>query len=370
MKLVRYLLLLIISGCSEGDVGHQERRNVPDSRSAVAVQNESSPQKDAEEVLLKYLNAQLKAGMSGKSKETYRLISQRDKDATTEGEYLASVASSASSLSQAAMSAIREKISYTIKTSVAEAYTVTIGVETSFPDFPDDLRTAIVNTGNAELEQKVLSYLKSDGLRFKTSVDSYVLVKEADGWRVFLDFAKEKKIRALVDQAEELVPSLQMLRPLDGVVLESMKPKLLSAQEKYKEALSLGDDFRAKNNLKYLEEKIEKLRFYEQYKDKVEIRNVQVAEGRYGGKGVFGEVKNNGDVALTRVGIIIYLLDKSGNAVHEMTYHPVFVTKKSFGEDEIPLKPNYTRQFGYKADSAPNDWAEKVRVVVSDIGVE
>jgi hypothetical protein len=335
-----------------------------------AVRNESSPQQGPEDVLLKYLDAQLKAGMFSKSKETYRLLSQKDKDTTTEEEYLSRGASGASSLSQAVATALLEKISHTIKTNVAEGDTVRIEVETSFPDLPDDIQGAIVKTDDADLEKKALSYLKSDAVRLKTTVEPYTLVKEAEGWRVFLDLGKEKRIRALVDQAEALVPSLDMLGPIDGVVLESMKSKLLSAQEKYKEALSLGDDFRAKSNLTYLEEKIDKLRFYEQYKDKLEIKNVRVAEGRYGGQGVFGEIKNNGDVALTRVGIIIYFLDKNGSAVHEMTQHPVFITKTSFGEDAIPLKPNYSRQFGYKADSAPNDWAEKVKVVVSDVEAE
>ena len=149
-----------------------------------------------------------------------------------------------------------------------------------------------------------------------------------------------------------------------------MKSRLLLAEEKYKEALSLGDSFSAKHNLEYLEKQISKLRFYEQYKGQVKIRNVHVGEGRYGGKGVFGEIKNNSNVSFTKVGITIYFLDKNGNPVHEMSYHPVYVTERSYGDDAIPLKPNYSRKFGVKADDAPYEWSEKVKVVLSDIEAE
>jgi|GEM_PF-6511598 len=117
MKLVLSLLLLIISGCSEGDVGSQKSGNTANSKSVAAVQSESSPQQGPEEVLLKYLDAQLKAGMSGRSKETYSLLSQKDKDSTSEDEYLSSAASSTPSVPQEVASALLEKIAHAMSMS-------------------------------------------------------------------------------------------------------------------------------------------------------------------------------------------------------------------------------------------------------------
>jgi len=45
----------------------------------------------------------------------------------------------------------------------------------------------------------------------------------------------------------------------------------------------------------------------------------------------------------------------------------VLVTEYSFMGDNTPLKPNYSRRFGYKLDDAPSDWSKKVKVAVTDI---
>ncbi|MFK8067640.1 MAG: hypothetical protein AB8D52_05290 [Gammaproteobacteria bacterium] len=263
-----------------------------------------------------------------------------------------------------------QNISYAIKNSAIENRVAKIEVEKTVPRIPTTVRKLLLDKSRKKKKKKVIAYLNSPDLQFDKNVESFNLVKELEGWRVLLDFATKKQIKLLVEEAEALAPSLEMLSLIDGAELESMKSKLLSAKEKYKKALSLGDSFSAKSNLEYLEKQINKLGFYEKYKSQVQIRSVQVGEGRYGGKGVFGEIKNNSDVALTKVGIIIYFLDKDGKPVHEKSYHPVYVTERSYGDDAIPLKPNYSRKFGVKADDAPYEWSEKAKVVLSDIEAE
>lgn len=365
------IILLLITGCSDGDSNRQgARESDRSSKSFANVKTDQFKHLSPEEIVLTFLNESLKAGASGRSKETYRLLSHRDKDITSENEYLSSVASGASNISETTLSALGKKISKSIKTSIIEGDSATIAVEISTPRLPHNLRKALLDSITPELEANVVSYLESSELQFDANIESYKLVREPDGWKVFLDFGTKKKIEALVDDADALVGSSQMLWPIDGSVLESMKPKLLSAQEKYEKALSLGDDFTAKSHLENVNKQIDKLRFFEQYKHKIEIRNVRVGDTSYSGKGVFGEIKNNGDAILTSVKITIYFLDKNNNAIHEMKYHPVLVTQRSFGDDAVPLKPNYSRQFGVKTDGAPDDWAEKIKVELSDIGVE
>ena len=103
------------------------------------------------------------------------------------------------------------------------------------------------------------------------------------------------------------------------------------------------------------------------YFDKIEVRNIHLGNDFLGAVGVFGEIKNNGDRTLREVEITTYCLDKNDKIVFEKTYHPVLVTEHSFMNDNTPLKPNYSRRFGYKLDDAPSDWSKKVKVAVTDI---
>jgi hypothetical protein len=99
----------------------------------------------------------------------------------------------------------------------------------------------------------------------------------------------------------------------------------------------------------------------------VEIRHVEVGESTLGDPGVFGEIKNVGDRTLTEVELTVYCLGADGQPVFEQTYHPVVASDMSFGDAGEPLKPNYSRKFGYNLEDAPSDWARKVRVEVTKV---
>jgi hypothetical protein len=106
------------------------------------------------------------------------------------------------------------------------------------------------------------------------------------------------------------------------------------------------------------------------YISKLSIKNVRVAKSYLGDIGVFGEVKNNGDRTLKKVELTIYCLDGAGKPIFEKQYHPVLVSDMSFGNDNQPLKPGYSRQFGVKMSDAPSDWTQKVDVKVASIVFE
>ena len=98
------------------------------------------------------------------------------------------------------------------------------------------------------------------------------------------------------------------------------------------------------------------------YLGKIIVKNVTVDHTTLGGKGVFGEVKNGGDRAVSKVEITIYCLDKNGSPIFEKSYHPVLVSSLSIGDSNTPLKPGYSRKFGVKIDDAPSEWNGKVEV--------
>jgi len=101
----------------------------------------------------------------------------------------------------------------------------------------------------------------------------------------------------------------------------------------------------------------------------VVLQNIEVGQSILDEVGVFGEVKNNGDRTLKEVEIIIYCLDKRGQPIFEKTYHPVYVSESSFsfGNEDKPLKPNYSAKFGCNLDDAPSEWVNKVQVKVINI---
>ena len=106
----------------------------------------------------------------------------------------------------------------------------------------------------------------------------------------------------------------------------------------------------------------------EEYIKNVKVQNVHVGETILGEKAVFGEVKNAGNRTLDKVIAIIYCLDDQGNAVHDDVFFPVVGYGSHIdAPDKGPLKPNYSRKFGYKMDSAPSEWNGKVRVVVREV---
>ena len=103
------------------------------------------------------------------------------------------------------------------------------------------------------------------------------------------------------------------------------------------------------------------------YLGKIIVKGVSVAPAALGGKGVFGEVKNGGDRAVSKVEITIYCLGKDGNPIFEKSYDPVLVSNMSLEDSNAPLKPGYSRKFSVEVDDAPSEWNGKVEVHVTKI---
>ncbi|MDH5467472.1 MAG: DUF2393 family protein [Candidatus Aminicenantes bacterium] len=153
------------------------------------------------------------------------------------------------------------------------------------------------------------------------------------------------------------------------VLIFSSSTSFLDIEEEIKpDEISLKSK-KVESSKKPKEKDIEELEQKQAYIDKIKILNLRVAEAQFGGLGVFGEIKNAGDKTLTEVEITIYFLDKNNKPIFEKTYHPVLVTEFSLGDNK-PLKPNYSREFGYKPDDIPSDWAEKVRAKITNIEFE
>jgi len=179
----------------------------------------------------------------------------------------------------------------------------------------------------------------------------YDLVKEHDGWKVFLNF-------------EGIEESLELKN----------KAASLEKRKKYAEAKTALEEAARRNSrdaeipvkIKEMDRKAGEQKEKLAYIDKIEVMNVRVGQESGDRFVVFGELKNRGDRTLREVEITAYCLDKEGDVVHEETYRPVSASGNPFGDDQ-PLKPNYGKKFGYRIDKAPSDWARKVKVDVTDL---
>ena len=105
------------------------------------------------------------------------------------------------------------------------------------------------------------------------------------------------------------------------------------------------------------------------YLKNIVLRNIKVGTSILGDQGVYGEVKNTGSRTLKEVEVVVYCLDNAGKPIFEKTFHPVLVTDFSLGDNQ-PLKPGYSRQFGFKLDDAPSDWNKKVDVKVTNVAFQ
>ena len=149
------------------------------------------------------------------------------------------------------------------------------------------------------------------------------------------------------------------INPLD---MESiLKPDVLP---------SSSEKVEASEKTKDLDEGIENIGEKQAYINKVRIINLKATETRPERIEVSGIIRNLGNRTLNKVEIIIYFLDKDGMPIFEETYSPVWVSEYSFGTSNKPLKPNYSRRFGYIIDDVPSDWAKKVKAEITDIRFE
>lgn len=97
------------------------------------------------------------------------------------------------------------------------------------------------------------------------------------------------------------------------------------------------------------------------YVKKIIVRPFKVSQISSGDFEVVGEIKNSGNRILTKVGLIIYLLDKYGKPVAEKVFYPIETSEHSTIETVSPLKPNYSRKFRFRTNDNSSEWSKEVK---------
>lgn len=307
------------------------------------------------DVLSQYLDSYYKGDFA----KSYEKLSSSDKSTKSQQEFAESFGGYGTLMKAAA-----GKVSFVVKDVKVTGNKAVATVDVTSPDlssFAGDFMGAAFRSAfggqdsRKELDKAIAERLKSKDLPMATNTEEHELIKDKDGWRVYLGWEHLKKIAELKKQAEKL---------------EKQK-KFAEAKAKYGEVLSLVRDAEASKKQKEMDDKIAKYKDIQAYLPSVEVRNISVGKGFLGDTGVFGEVKNKGDKTLKKVEVTAYCLDKSGTVVFEKSYSPILVSEYSYSmRGNKPLKPNYSEQFGFKVNEAPSDWSGKVKVEVTDLEFE
>jgi hypothetical protein len=262
--------------------------------------------------------------------------------------------------------ALSSKASYQIGEVTIEDDRAQASVNIAVPDFSvifADLlgtafRSAFSGSEKEEIEKKLAEKYKDKEIPMTTKSEKFHLVKDDDGWKVFLDWKTQKikkerqtKIQSLLAEAEKLKKS----------------KKLHGAVEKYEQVLELDSEMvDAKEGLEETQKEIKSFEEKQAYIENVILYDLKAKYHKtYLDERVPGvefKLKNKGNKALNEVEVTVYFKDAKGTIIAEEDYHPVLVTKYSFSGNNKPLKPNYVwqmeRNHFYKAESVPTEWKE------------
>ena len=307
-------------------------------------------------VLSKYLDANLAQNHS----EAYKYVSESDKSAESLEEFSAEDAEEDEGFGML-VKILFKKVSYKIKDITVLGDKATANVEMTLPDiesifadiFIGALGEALSGKSAEEMEKAIgdkIAEKYKDDIPMTTEMQTFNLVKDKDGWKVFLDWEKAKRIETLLAEADKLMEQSQFE----------------DALAKYNEVLAIDPSSdRAKQGKEDAENKIEKKLYISTY---LEIKSVEVEKGEYSSNYlVFGEIVNHGNRTLKEVEITVYYLDKDKKAIGEEKHYPVSEYSWS---DNAPLKPNYIKEFDYYVgDDIPSGWST-VSIAITNIEFE
>lgn len=220
-------------------------------------------------------------------------------------------------------------------------------------------KSAFEEDGGATMDstlEKTAETVADGDLDTTTNHEEFRLILEDGTWRVFLGW----QVDGLLAEA--------------GAYRENNE--LDNSLKAYNEALKLDSkSVEARQGFEEVQSEISELHEQKKYLDKIELYDfvAKYYESYFDGKvpGVRFKVKNNGDRTLNKVKVSVYFQDANDNTIAEEDFHPVLISKYSFGDDK-PLKAGYIWEMDkgkfYKVENLPSEWAEgKATAKVTEI---
>lgn len=302
-----------------------------------------------EQVLTSYFDAI----RSGRWNDAYALVSAKDRAVKSLDAYKAEFSGE-----NAMFASLLGQISYKILAVEREGDRAKAKVEASAPDFGgvavellQNMVAAALSTRPAEDPRKTLERgLKDNKGPVRTQQEQYVLVREADGWRVFLDWSTKQQVASLLAEARQLRQKNQLAAARDKY--DAILKLDSSAESARKESETLRKDLAAFEAKQAYFGKIELYDLSAKYRDSLLQPHLP---------SVTFKLRNTGDRSLRKVEVTVYFEDANGAVIGEETFLPVNVSLYSFN-DSKPLRPNYIWQIEsgrfFAAKSIPTEWKE------------
>ncbi|WP_417553011.1 hypothetical protein [Marinomonas fungiae] len=316
---------------------------------------------EAFEALEQYLNAQERAGYNGRSLETYRLLSSSDQNAITKAEYLkTSLPPRSDEIYNLTLKLTTYDLQGFQRNSIDSlVYTI----EGTNPKLESGLFWELYSEWTPETDVKVAKYLSGRNVPLSIYTFQLTMLKEDNVWKAHFGLARKMKAKQMYQNSK--IP-VDRFASYSGAQLKPVKDDLIYFKTELEKVLKLDSGlYDATSDLKEVDRLLEKLDNFEQYSKLLKIKDLKVAESMMGEDGIFGSIKNSSNQSFDKIQITIYYLDGEGKAIYEVTYTPISVSKYS---SDTPLKANYVKEFGIKAET-PLGWSKKVKAVISDIEV-
>jgi hypothetical protein len=322
------------------------------------------------------INGYIDALQSQDYERAYSYISKEDQQAQTKEKYIGSLKDTDGN---ALIQFVMNQTTYAVNSVVEQGNTAKAEVTISFPDISAMARELIAGallSEGKESEEAIQAIIeeksKQGGIPTTTQKETFELIKEEGGWKVYLSL----KQKTLFNEAtQEFLAQYREWRDKerDDKADEAIAIAL-EANKTYQAVLNIeGITDGQKERLDVIEfgEKNEKMQSYvknindqREYLPKIELYDFKAKYyDTYSDKkvpGVSFKLKNTGDRTVTRVKLIVYFSDKSGQVIYEEDYVPV--TSSRYALDNKPLKPGYIWELGknkfYKAEKVPSEWKE------------
>jgi hypothetical protein len=305
-------------------------------------------------VLEKFLDASLK----GRPEEAYSYLSQPDRTTRDIAEYKGDIANNLLA------AAIADKVSYVIQDIKVDGEKAVASVKITRPDVSllagaflgAVFSSAFEGLDAKTTQQKLAEKISKEGLLSVSATETFNLVRESDGWKVFMNWERQKKL----------------LGAMAEVAKFREERNFAAALAKLDEVIKIKSDFaEAKNERSEIEKEGAEFREKQAYINKIKLYDLKARyHGTYTKKtdpGVEFKLKNIGTRTLGRVEITVYFKNKSGDTIYEKDFNLAFSLS-----DQKPLKPGYIWQVGpgsfYSAKHVPEEWDEgSVTAKIADI---
>jgi hypothetical protein len=205
-----------------------------------------------------------------------------------------------------------------------------------------------------EMASKIEEKYKDKEIPMTIKIDTMNLVKDEDGWKVYLNWKAEELEKERKEKIENLLSEAKELKK---------EKKLTGALDKYEQILEL--DSKMDDAIEGIEDTKNEIALFKEKQDYIDNIKLYDLKAKYYNTyfddkvpGVSFKLKNNGNRTLKKVEVTVYFKDSNGDIIFEEDYYPVLVSEYSFN-DKKSLKPNYVWSLGdkfYKAEKVPSEW--------------